>query len=531
MKRFLLLLISLCLLSAAVKAEEKIPDEVLKRCTRDYPGYELLTGDGYDDGKNGQWALVLHKDGDNALVIAERTEDGGYTLTVNNPDAVPDEGEGYSRETHTISVKLSKHYKTQDRLGAFELTFEQPGVSQWVITSELMDDGKTWGNVISHYTTYEWDGRTVWWSHMFSEDGTLNYMRHQEDKEGRPQKTVSYPRLPAGGESAQMHLLDRFDAGAYPYMPDLINGESIGDYAGGYVPDGYELLQLDLQEKALILLVEDGRGERTLRILPHENWQFKETIITKPLPQNASMDLFHAEEGTLQIKWYDGKREMQFGFTQKALAQWVPSWLQIDSADGGNNYRFTPNSVACMEDSVSPMRNDGVHYGEHPWKMIETIDFTALPATKEAMLSSVDPSGYAVVNNPNPADRLHLREMPRKDARSLGKFYNRTPVRVFSIEGEWAKVAVGTLTGYMMTKYLAFGEAMDEVQCAFPQEFIREEIDSLPLQPWKEGKTVGHITRDTSFYIVGVDEERYVLLTEDGWTGYVPQSEFYPGNG
>lgn len=531
MKHVLLVLLVVFFLPCAALALEAIPQDVLALCDGEYPGHTILASDGYDDGATGQWALVLTKGGDNALIIAERTGGGSYALTVSNPAAVPDEGEGYSRETHTIRVKLSKHYKTYDRLGAFELAIEQPGYSKWVITSELQDDGRTWGNIISDYTLFEWGGRTVWWSHLFAEDGTLNYMRHQEDLQGKPLSTTSYPRISVGGESAQMHLLDHFDAGAYPYMPDLIYGERLSDYAAELVPHEYTLVQMDLQEHSLILLVESPQGVRTLRILPHENWQFKGAIVTGQLPGNASLDLFHADEGTLQLEWYDGKRDFQFGFTQSRLEQWTPAWLQVDSDTDSSCYYFTYNSVVCTEDLTEPMRNNSVCYGDHPWQMIEEIDFGELPLTKEAMLATVDQSAYAVVNNPNPEDRLHLRERPRTDARSFGKFYNRTPVRVHSIDGEWANVSVGSITGYMMVKYLAFGAEMESVKCAFPQMFIREGVEKVALRPYREGRNPGMLDRETAFYIVGVEEDRYVILTEEGTTGYLNQSYFYPGNG
>ena len=74
-----------------------------------------------------------------------------------------------------------------------------------------------------------------------------------------------------------------------------------------------------------------------------------------------------------------------------------------------------------------------------------------------------------MVNNPNPADRLHLRVSPERGATSLGKFYNGTPVRVLEERGDWVQVEIGldgNLTGWMMKKYLAFGEAMD--RCSPP---------------------------------------------------------------
>jgi len=538
MKRLLtaiILLSTMLFSSACAMTEQAAAQAVLSLCSKAFPGYRVMTKDGYDDGTCGQWALVLTKDGDNALVIAERFGGGDYALTVVNPAAVPDEGEGYSRDTHTISVSLTKEDRN-DRLSFFEMTIEQPGTEKWVITSELLPDSQTWGNVISEYTTFDWDGRTVWWSHVFAEDRTINYMRHQETDEGKPLSTATYPRVPVKGIPSSAHLLSQFDAGCYPYMPDYMNGEQLSDYAGEYVPYGYELIQLDLQPDALILLVDSPQGSRSLRIMPHENWQFKETIITKPLPQTASLDLFHAEEGSLQLEWYDGKHDIQFGFTQKAPEIWTSAWLQVDSDTDSENFQFTYNSVAYVDDTLSLQRNDDAHYGDHPFQRIESIDFMRLPITKDAMLALVDDSRYAVVNNPNPEDRLHLRERPDKTARSFGKFYNRTPVRIHEIDGEWAKVSIGSdgqLTGYMMTKYLAFGDEMNSVACAFPQLFIQEHLDSpLPLVPYSGGGTTGvTISRESPFYIIGVHESNYIILTEDGDTGYLLEHLFYPGNG
>lgn len=65
------------------------------------------------------------------------------------------------------------------------------------------------------------------------------------------------------------------------------------------------------------------------------------------------------------------------------------------------------------------------------------------------------------ISNPNPQDRLHLRTEPSKEAESLGKYYNGTPIErigAFSHNG-WVQVRVGagtaSLTGYMDSTYLS----------------------------------------------------------------------------
>lgn len=58
------------------------------------------------------------------------------------------------------------------------------------------------------------------------------------------------------------------------------------------------------------------------------------------------------------------------------------------------------------------------------------------------------------VNNPNPKDRLNLRELPSTRADSLGKYDNGTSVEVLGVCGSWYHVRVGGKAGFMMAKYL-----------------------------------------------------------------------------
>lgn len=103
------------------------------------------------------------------------------------------------------------------------------------------------------------------------------------------------------------------------------------------------------------------------------------------------------------------------------------------------------------------------YYGDHPWSDITRIDWNALPTSLESAVQGMDQSSWAVVNNPNPTDRLHLRIAPQKNASSLGKYYNGTAVRVLDESDEWLHVDVYGVEGWMMKQYLARGEAMNAV--------------------------------------------------------------------
>ena len=76
----------------------------------------------------------------------------------------------------------------------------------------------------------------------------------------------------------------------------------------------------------------------------------------------------------------------------------------------------------------------------------------------------------AVVNNPKSTDRLHLRSSASEKATSLGKYYNGVRVIVNGpADGEWTKVNVGNLEGYMKTEYLVIsGEGKPYPASAMP---------------------------------------------------------------
>jgi len=81
------------------------------------------------------------------------------------------------------------------------------------------------------------------------------------------------------------------------------------------------------------------------------------------------------------------------------------------------------------------------------------LSLTLLACTASALAGGTE---YAVVNNPDMADRLNLRQEPSTGAKSLGKYLNGVVVRVLeNVNDRWAKVQVGDVTGYMMREYLA----------------------------------------------------------------------------
>lgn len=123
--------------------------------------------------------------------------------------------------------------------------------------------------------------------------------------------------------------------------------------------------------------------------------------------------------------------------------------------DGGAD-KLTLGQHAVYDDD----RAISGHFGSHPWSSIATINWSALPASREEALARLDTTGWAAVNNPDPATRLHLRVSADETADSLGSYYNGTPMVVREQGADWCAVTVGGVDGWMKTDSLAFGADM-----------------------------------------------------------------------
>ena len=135
----------------------------------------------------------------------------------------------------------------------------------------------------------------------------------------------------------------------------------------------------------------------------------------------------------------------------------------------------------------------------------------------------------AVVNNPNPADRLNLRRSWSRTAQSLGKYYNGVRVNVLGMPGgeerpEWALVEIedSGVRGYMKTAYLAFDEAAQNVSSAQPQRMLKERVGLMEkaAQGAAEIKT---LPGGTTVRVLGVCGE-WLHVCADGAYGYLPES-------
>lgn len=319
-------------------------------------------------------------------------------------------------------------------------------------------------------------------------------------------------------------------------VSDLIDASGWGDtfltddaLDTSRLPVAGTVLVSDLQSGGLVLLVEDSAGDRRLQVIVMDaDGTYRQSCLTAPLPPDTTLDLFHTTDGEINFSW--DEQHAQAGYALGADGQWRLEWARIPG-DAGTL------EVSCRFWGVSTWlpaaSRDGLFIGDLAQMVLDGADLAALPGTEKALVAVLNRDSWAVVRNPDPADRLHLRVRPDRSAESLGKFYNGTPLRVLGQKGDWTRVALGTdgLEGWMMTRYLAFGSEMDEVEPVFPSLMYVLELEER--QPAYSAPRKGAEKELAgSIYVVGVvEDEWYILLTDLGDAGYVPQSWLWEGNG
>ena len=291
------------------------------------------------------------------------------------------------------------------------------------------------------------------------------------------------------------------------------------------IPVSGSILQSSIQPHALLLLMEDEAGVRRLtEITRNENGVYA-LRQTPPLPKGVWMDSFHAGMEGLLLEWDQQHRQVNFQRTFDG--EWKLIWLTCYGEKETLNCSFGLNTGTLMD-------TDTLRIGVLPFDLFAD-DLTTLPCTSEELTAQLDRTGLAVVCNPDPNDRLHLRTKPSREADSLGKFWNGTPVRVLNERDGWCQVEIGTdgrLTGWMMKKYLVTGAKMDQVTPCFSQQTLRDDKAETETPIYTDLSLKERYCTHSGWELMGVADDRlYVVVTDEGETGYAPMEWFFDGNG
>lgn len=292
-----------------------------------------------------------------------------------------------------------------------------------------------------------------------------------------------------------------------------------------------KVVQADVQQYALVLLVEDENGNRKVHLLDvTSDGDYYSLLTTAVLPSGTTLDLFHRTDGEIYFQWENHRYEV--GYVHTAANEWLWSWSKIHSELDDFEY----SAVFCGVSIYGPWtegNRDHLRIGTMENTALSNADLSQFPQTESELLASMKRDGWAIIHAQASTHKASLYGLPTDQVEPLGEFYTGTPLQVEEQKADWTKVTVGNheLSGWIKTSDLAFGSKMDQVIPAFPEKMYLLEYEKQ--QPAYSSRNL-EIKENLGeiFHIIGVIKNKlYVLLTESGHIRYVPQEWMWDGNG
>ena len=513
MKRIFICLLLLACVIVPAYAEEVPEEAVLSLVQTQYPGCIVAHADQWGDTA----AAALEHEGKKVLCILERQDGQWYMVvsssTIFQPDAeMP--SSFYLDDDQTLFWEYTGFNVTtgyDDTTYQFHASRAQDG--HWYFNDEIMievfENNETNNGIYETMMVWseELDGCLIVTERLTDENENLIY-----------QKNPLY--FPAAWLKEQMDMR-YFDINKLPYLMEIEYPGEWPDHnyrkaAAAQLMPEYTYRDGSMSGKTLQFLMDKPDGTRVLVVFDLTDGT---TLIeSTPLPGDTyyGVENFTTSLGinglcvTIEDNVTNGVSYLN-GYTSRA-----------------ESLRFGPRVIGSYD-------NDFWYFGIHPWKDIRFIDWQTLPTSQVAAAKFLDTSGYALVDNPDPKDRLHLRVNPSRDSKSLGKYYSGTPVIVLRVQGDWAEVTVIDTgwgqSGWMMKKYLDFSDHLVIDPNIMPDWYFKTgaQLYAMP------DKKAYHRTVSNSYdwKVIGIIGEDW-LHVWNPWTGeagFARVQDEMPGNG
>lgn len=133
-------------------------------------------------------------------------------------------------------------------------------------------------------------------------------------------------------------------------------------------------------------------------------------------------------------------------------------------------------------------------------------------------------TGVRYVDGGN-ADRVHLRQAPSRDEKSLGLYYSGTGVIVYDEAGDWSHVLIGEKDGWMMTEYLTSGY----VAQLGPWRMADTAAD-LHIAPQADSLAALQIPGGHAVHLLGETADGWSYVEFEGVKGYVRSEYLVPAD-
>jgi len=513
-RAFLLLSIFLIIVAFGAFAESDVPEKNVETLLLSaHVGLSIAAYDNWGDTT----AAVLTGNGQNILCVAEM-QGGEWKMTIDNPTALR-QGDALPELNLDVDNALYWSYTTINELDSSQVekttyhSEETDGV--WGCVTVTGDARRQNGSVSEVQITWE--------------DGSLIETSTVYDENENPLLTGEPVHIPAEWLRDYVSLAT-FDENQFPAFTDDMYewpDQNTMQKAALELMPAYTYEGATAEQDGLRFLMEKADGTLVFVGCIFDDRFGYALTESSPLPDGTRFGYENFSDSL-----YIGQRFIVH-LSPLADGTWGLGYLLVENSS---------SSTESAEEAIFFGQNwvgDGTGFfvrryiGDHPWSDVRTLDWNSLPATLEDAESAGDDSLWAVVDNPNPADQLHLRMAANSDAESLGKYYNGTLARVIKYSGDWTQVNIYGVIGWMMTKYLAIADDLAKVEPAFPTMSLENAADQNTLYDGVvDGEEIASLYNSSLLVIGVVGEEWYhVWLPETGLAGYIQQNLLTPGNG
>lgn len=498
---YTLITVLLLLLLGCACAEESLPAQVVSLFQSAYPNYDLSRFD-----QCGHTAAAVLSDGKTQALCLAEERNGTWELSIANAAALRQDAAVTSLLLDTDETLFWSYNPYGD---VYETYHAVRTDGQWRLSDIISSESYESGNISEFHLSYH--------------EGRLQYSTFQCDENENIHSSHDFAPVPAAWLDALMPLSvyddTRFPKPITAYTHSWLSDEATALAAAELFPEDTFLGGCAAREH-LVFFLQKPNGDRIIASCRFDEKAGWKIICSTPLPEGTTYGL---ENFTSSLVL--GDLLVNIGMVDEATC----GVTFIYSTADGNESMF---SLGKNWVSGEVPNGYGNCFGTHPWGDITIIDWNSLPHSLEEALSLLDTSDWAVVNNPNPDDRLHLRAKPERNAESFGKYYNGTPVRILEKRGAWVHVDVFGVQGWMMQKYLAFGSARHEVEAVFPSRAAKGAY-SVYAEPNTEHPIVHEQHDQPGLLVLAIvgDDWYHAWFPEDDSTGYVLQSEWWEGNG
>lgn len=513
-------LISISYFSLADNAEQTFDDWIINDCLDQKGGWTVTSSSVY--GKSGAAvAMKTLEDSVSRLLIVAQKNNNGWEALLMNPGAVHN---GYSDGDFFVVLDLEDTI-----ILSYAGKHNSPHIQQYF---NLKDGAWRFSSVISYYARpFESPSQSE--ITVIDEKGTwvgngrVSSLSLLTDDDGNNLTQGDAIWLPDVLQSDELILStwDNMDPPIVPY--GLYRRSDGGDMDERYLKAIFKILfdssytyvdGIFTSGEYLQFIADTSDGTRVLLCGAFDmdsGWTFTQST---PLPEGTRFGIENFQD-TLNL----GGLGYGVGITRYADGTW--------GASHGLGQRFFTMGQTWANEGLPLWSGNPITIGDNPWSDITVIrDWTSVPKAYEAAASGFSVSGWATPNNPNPEDRLHLREKAGQNSASLGKYYNGTPVQVLHKGKEWTQVRIGNTKGYMMTEYLAFDENAQKVKTAFKSKAAAV----LPVRIyWDDGSISLLNDSDVSqLVVIGLKDDNFLVWNPvDNRFGTIHKRELWDGNG